>query len=203
MESEAALQKLQELRGLVDGEMEEMVDALARVVMLQQDIRSPMLGAKVTVYTRPSTEERVEVPAEEAPNPQSDEFNWQWMHFTRDGEDIYKFTPKKNPDDPDLLAHKAIVFEGNVGESAPEGDLWDTNEQEYKTADEYPVGTVNCIVAQDFHSDGASSLKDFEEDYPTDVEVYTSIVPVDGEPSPGEYTPGWPDKPTPCSASEL
>lgn len=194
MESELALQRLSEAREVLDGETAEMVDALARVIMLQQDIRSPMLGAKVTLWLRPphtSYSEAEIVDPEDAPDPQSEEWNWQWS-ATGNGEDeepTYRFRAKDNPEDPDLVPHKALVIEGNVGESAPEGELWDPNDGEYRTADEYPLGTINCVVAQDYHGD---ELIDFEDDYPTDVEVHTSITPADGEPSNHQYTPGWP-----------
>jgi len=192
MKSELALQRLSEAREVLDGDTKQMVDALARVVMLQQDIRSPMLGAKVTLWLRPPHRDYADaeiVDSSEAPDPESEEWNWQWSVIIKDKrEPEYRFQPKKNPEDPDLVPHKAIVVEGNIPESAPEGQLWDPNKQEYKTADEYPMGTVNCVVAQDFHG---NDLLDFEDDYATDVEVYTSITPANGDPVAHEYTPGW------------
>lgn len=196
METELALQRLSEAREALDGDTAEMVDALARVVMLQQDIRSPMLGAKVTLYLRPphaNYSDAEIVDPSDAPSTDSDEWNWQWS-VTGGGEEgeepTYRFQPKDNPGDPDLVEHKAIVIEGNVSGSAPQGELWDPNEQEYRTADSYPMGTINCVVAQDFHGD---ELLDFEDGYATDVEVYTSITPADGKPGAHQYTPGWPE----------
>lgn len=152
MQTEIALQKLEEVRSVVDGELAEMVDSLAMVVRLQKDIRSPMLGAKVTLHK----------------------------------------TPEDDEDSSELEQYKAIVIEGNVAESAPEGELWDPNKEEFKFAEDYPMGTVNCVVAtsQGRIKDG---LLDFEEDYATDVEVFTSITPAGDEPSNYEYTPGWPE----------
>jgi len=192
MESERALQRLEEVRSLVDDNTAELVDAVAKVVMLQQDMRSPMLGAKVTLWLRPPHTDYSEaeiVDPEDAPDPDSDKWNWQWAHYEKDGEQIYKFQAKENPDDPDLVPHKAIVIEGNISGSAPEGKLWDPNKREYKTAEDYPLGTVNCVVGQEHNGD---DLVDFEDDYPTDVAVYTSITPANGgDPAAHEYTPGW------------
>lgn len=56
MENELALQKLSEAREVLDGDAADMVDALARVVMLQQDIKDPMYGAKVTFWEKPEGE---------------------------------------------------------------------------------------------------------------------------------------------------
>jgi len=101
---------------------------------------------------------------------------------------------KVDPDAPDLVEHEALVIEGNVAENAPEGQLWDPNEGEYRTRDEYPLGTINCAVAQEHRNDDIpGSLISFSEGYPTDVESFTSVVPVREEPTNLAYTPGWPD----------
>lgn len=186
-DADHALEHLNRLREHVDGYIAEYVDALAQVVLLEKDISNPMYGAKATLYTRPPTVDRREVPAEEAPDSGSEEWNWQWSVTKSRGNDepTYRFQPKVNEDAPDLVEHEAIVFEADVAGNAPDGDLWDPNEGEYKTADEYPLGTVNCIAPD--------SGRRFTDDYQYDVEVYSSIVPADDEPRPGTYTPGWPD----------
>lgn len=51
-----ALQKLNELREVVDGDVEEMVDTMATLMILKQDMSNPMYGAKVTVHTMPDGE---------------------------------------------------------------------------------------------------------------------------------------------------
>jgi hypothetical protein len=132
---EPALQQLNEVREQVDGDIAEMVDALANLIVLQQDFDRPMLGAKVTLY------------------------------------------------EDELVEREAIVIEGNVAHNAPDGQLWDPNTQEYAAADDYPLGTVNLVV-NDSHDE-------FSDSYCTDVDVYTSITPANGEPSPYTYTPGW------------
>lgn len=194
MHPERALEHLNEARRHVDDDVGEYIDTVAQLMLLQQDISEPMLGAKVTLWLRPPTEERREVPPEDAPDPDGDEWNWQWtVGYDRDGDEKrYWHRPKVNEGDPDIVAHEAIVIEGNVAGDAPDGELWDPNEQEYRTADEYPLGTVNVVVAQDFHGDEVpQDLKPFSEGYATDVEVFTSITPADGEPSAHTYTPGW------------
>jgi len=192
MNPDMALQKLSEVKEVVDGETEEMVDALATIVTLQKDVSHPMLGSKVTLYLRPPTEEQYEVDPDEAPEPDSDDWNWQWIKTTTGDSPDYYFKPKKNENDPDIVEHEAIVIEGNVAGDAPEEELWDPNKQEYKNPDEYPLGTVNVVVAQDYHSD---ELISFSEGYCTNVEVYTSILPANNpeNPSAHTYTPGWPD----------
>lgn len=204
MHTEQALQKLGELREITDGDINEMVDALARIVMLQQDIRNPMLGAKVTVYLRPPTVQKM-MPVSEMDDPERrdwqypfrtddwDDWEMEWVNGEPDEEpdEVTKVREKVNPDDPDVVAHKAIVIEGNITDNAPDGQLWDPNKGEYMTRDEYPLGTVNVVIAYDKYED---ELIDFEHDYPTDVKPYTSIVPAGDEPSAHEYTPGWPDE---------
>jgi len=181
-----ALEHLNQLREHVDGDIAEYVDVIAQLVLLEQDVTHPMLGAKVTLYLRPPTEDRVEVPADEAPDPQGGEWNWQWSAIGGgDGDPRYKFRPKVNEDDPDLVEYEAIVFESDVSGNAPDGDLWDPNEGEYKQADDYPMGTVNVIIPD--------SGRRFTDGYSYDTEVRTSITPAKDGPRPHTYTPGWPD----------
>lgn len=66
MSNELALQKLNELKEAVDGELEEMVDVMSKLVVLQQDISNPMFGAQVTYYEKPDGK-WVEVDPEECP----------------------------------------------------------------------------------------------------------------------------------------
>lgn len=184
MQSERALQKLNELRSVVDGDVAEMVDTLATVIILQQDISNPMYGAKITLYLRPPTEDNKRVDPEDAPDPQDDEWSWQWRKAGgKNDEPRYWFTPKKNEDDLDIIERKAIVFEPEVSDAGYD-EMWDPNREEYVTPNEYPMGTVNCVVP-------ASQDRSFADDYVYDVDIHTSIYPADGEPSPHSYTPGW------------
>jgi hypothetical protein len=203
MESERALKSLEQVRSSLDGELAEMADSLAILVKLQQDIRSPMLGAKVTLYLRPDTD-IYKVPSDEIPEHIEDwqvsftsddkeywgswDFEWYNGEPDNEPEEVAKIKIKKDQDSPDLVEHKAIVIEGNVAESAPEGELWDPNEEEYRLAEDYPMGTVNCVIPKEYHSD---EILDFEEDYASDVKVVTSVTPVKDEPEPNKYTPGW------------
>lgn len=211
--SELALQKLNELREVAPEEVTDLIDGLATLLVLRQDMTNPMLGAKVTLWLRPPTR-RLYQRMEDTPEGWEDAENWQyrfsrtlespddehfpWRWDDPPDEDEYPveavaYDHKKNGDDPDLVGHEAIVIEGNVGESAPDGPLWDPNEGEYRTRRDYPLGTINCVVAI-HHSSTAEAPDDllsFSEDYPSDVEVYTSITPADGDPRPHEYTPGW------------
>lgn len=196
-DTKPALEHLNRLREHVDGDVAEYVDTIAQLVLLEQDIDRPMLGAKVTLYLRPPHRDYSDaeiVDPENAPDPQSDEWNWQWSQLAKEPDDEFRFQPKENPDDPDLVEHEAIVIEGNVAGNAPDGQLYDPNEGEYRTRDEYPLGTINCVVAQDYSSDDVpESLITFSEGYATDVEVFTSITPAKDDPRPHTYTPGWPD----------
>jgi hypothetical protein len=65
-QAELALQKLNDLRDVVedDGEIAELVDTLATLMVLKQDMTNPMYGAKVTYYEKPDGEFR-EIPWEE------------------------------------------------------------------------------------------------------------------------------------------
>jgi hypothetical protein len=187
MQPELALQKLNEVREVVDGETAELVDALAKMVMLQRDLSHPMLGAKVTLHQRPPTEESTKIDEELVPDDWEDD--WQYYPlYSDESEGKVGFNPKQNEDDPEMLHHEAIVIEGNVAGDAPEGELWDPNDQEYREAHEYPFGTVNVVVAQEYNGD---ELLSFTDNYATDVRVFTSITPVDGDPKGADYTPGW------------
>ena len=213
MQTELALQKLTEAREAVDGETAELIDSLARVIILQKDLRSPMIGAKVTLYTRPATETFM-LSADQAPN--NWEESWQFTTSTNDEEywsnwdydwyydepedpdEVIQFREKKNKDDSDVVAHQALVIEGNIAESAPDENLWDPNKQEYNRPEDYPSGTVNCVVAYPYDTDVPQNqhveidqILNFEEDYPTNVAVFTSVTPAVDEPHPHEYTPGW------------
>ena len=195
MQPKRAIEKLNELKETVDGDLEEMVDNLATLVMLRQDMSYPMLGAKITLYRRPPSvdyNDAERVPSEDAPEPESDGWNWQWSgpFEDDDGDTFYRFQPKENEDDPDLIEHEAIVIDGDVAGDAPDGLLYDPNQDEYMTAEDYPHGTVNCVVAQEYNGD---ELKSFSNGYATDVEVFTSITPAGDDPAPNQYTPGWPD----------
>lgn len=214
MNSELALQKLTEAREAVDGETAEMIDSLARVIMLQKDLRSPMIGAKVTLYTRPNTETymapRSEVPEfvkdtwrEKFSSDDKDywgnwEFDWWDKKYEGEEEEVVKFEVEVNDDDPELLSHQALVIDGNIAESAPDEKLWDPDKQEYNTPEDYPSGTINCAVAYPYHGGDVHNhqvdpdkIKNFEEDYPTNVVSFTSVTPAKGDPEPHTYTPGW------------
>lgn len=58
MSNELALQKLNEVREIVseDSDVAELVDTLATLLVLKQDVTNPMLGAKVTFYEKPEGE---------------------------------------------------------------------------------------------------------------------------------------------------
>lgn len=191
MNTELALQKVEELRQVVEGdETAELVDTLATLLMLRQDVSNPMLGAKVTLHLPPEGE-WVDIDKDEY--DELPDWRGKFIHEAHvdEGRSQYrKLIPEEGQEITEYgtVPHQAIVFEGNVGESAPEGDLWDPNEQEYRTKEDYPMGTVNVIVAQHYASD---ELITFTDDYPTDVEVFTSITPAKGEPNTHQYTPGW------------
>lgn len=107
------------------------------------------------------------------------------MVDSRDDEDLrYWFREKTDPDAPDLLTHRAIVYEPFVAE-APEGEYWDPERGEYRTPDDYPMGTVNLIYSADDDRDLGS------EDYVVDTEEATSVTPAKSDPGPTQYTPGW------------
>jgi len=206
---ELALQKLNELREVAPDETAELLDGLATLFVLRQDMTNPMLGAKVTLYLRPATT-RFYVRPEDAPpedergwqypyettleSPDDEHFDWRWNDDP--GEDEYPLEAvvyhcKDDGEAPDLVEWEAIVFEGNVAGDAPDGPLWDPNRQEYTRAEDYPLGTVNVIVGRVYNKEAPDGLIQFSESYPSDVEVYTSITPADGDPGPHEYTPGW------------
>lgn len=175
----------------------KMADAtahLARVLAIQNEDWSErkMYGSHITVYQRPETERKQVDPAE-CPDQDSDEYNWQW-HFspaerTKYDEDRAYFKEKVDPDAPDLLARRAIVFQADIQANAPDQDLYDPYRGEYNRPSDYPFGTVNCIVA--------AGKNEFGADYCSDVEVVTSVTPVSDptDPSPHGYAPGWPEDP--------
>lgn len=200
MQPDLALKQLNEVKKNVDGEIEELVDTLAKTIMLQKDVSDPMYGAKVTLHLRPKGEYH-EVSKEEYEDAE------QWrcmMHANGDDireadeeEMVYKiFEPEEGQDitEHGTVTRRAIVFEADVS-NAPDGDYWDPNEEEYKRPEDYPLGTVNVIVPHGTTSTGYSDEpeepKEFSEDYVYDVDVHTSVTPADGNPGGCTYTPGW------------
>jgi len=191
MSEELALQKVQELREVVEGdEVGELVDTLATMLILRQDMTDPMYGAKVTYYDMPEGE-WVEVDKSEFVG----EDRWNYRHDTTEGkwkddwpDERVEHTYMKYVDDDgelieELHSRNAIVIEADV---AGDGDevYWDPNRGEYKTPADYPMGTVNVVVPD---SEGS----EFSEDYVYDVQVQTSVVPQKENPHPYSYTPGW------------
>lgn len=188
MNPELALQRLEEVREFVDGDIEELVDSLAMVLRLQQDISNPMYGAKITLHL-PADGNYVECSAEQYEDLKGQD--WPAMSYKDDGDVVHKKfvvadDEHREVTDYGTIARRAIVFESDVAGNAPDEDLWDPNEGEYRRPDEYPMGTVNCVVPQ-------SSGSEFGEDYVYDTEVYTSITPADEHPGGHTYTPGWPE----------
>lgn len=213
MDSNRALEHLNDLRATVgdDSDLAEMVDTLTSLVVLKQDISNPMLGARVTFYGYPLHKEYKRPLAE----VDFDEDDWRvsfssdnaeywdgWEAPWYDGRrpedydyEVETLAVIREPFDPEApypYPRRAIVFEGNIAENAPDGPLWDENQQEYHTREEYPMGTVNLILADGYtnHSDPPSHAE-FGEQYPSEVEVRTSVTPARGEPTRHQYTPGW------------
>lgn len=188
MNPELALQRLEEVREVVDGDVEELVDSLAMVLQLQQDISNPMYGAKVTVHLPPDGE-FVECSAEQYDDLKDE--GWPTMRYENDGVVHKKFVVSSDEDrdvtDYGTVTRRAIVFESDVAGNAPDEDLWDPNEGEYRRPNDYPMGTVNCVVPE-------KQSSEFGVDYVYDTEVHTSITPADGHPEPHRYTPGWPEE---------
>lgn len=182
VQNELALKKVQELRETVDGDLAELVDSLATILLLRQNIQYPMLGAKVTLHLPPEGE------WVECSKSEHDKLpTWrQRTSGTISGDPVYK---KLQPsEDQDITEHgtvtrRALVFDAGVRE-APDGTYWDPNKKEYKQPDDYPMGTVNVIIPDDEN-------RQYGEDYTMDVNVYTSIVPAESEPTSHSYTPGW------------
>lgn len=192
MQSEHAISKLNELRGIVDGETEELVDSLANIILLKQDLSNPMYGAKVTLHQKPEGE-YVECSKEEHDNVEK----WKRIAIAEDEGTTYKkLVPEDGQDITEYgtVTRRAIVFEGDVSD-APRGEYWDPNREEYTTPEDYPMGTVNVIVPNGEnntgYSDEPTTPKEFAQDYVYDVDVHTSVVPADGDPSWCQYTPGW------------
>jgi len=93
-DTEPALEHLNSLREHVDGDIAEYVDTIAQLVLLEQDIDYPMLGAKVTLYLRPETNEWM-VP--ESAAPPRDEAGWQYP-FRSDGYENWSYDWYEEPD---------------------------------------------------------------------------------------------------------
>jgi len=191
MNSEQALHHLNEVRANVDDDITEYVDTIAQLVLLNQDIDSPMLGAKVTVYLRPPTESH-NVPADEVPEDieaDRDDVTY-YSEYEDDGEEMARYRVKEDPDQPDAIPVEGLVYEGNVAESAPDGPLWDPNKGEYTVKEDYPMGTVNTVIPGQWEYGGADAL--FSEGYCSDTEDRTSLVPHKGEGTQTAcYRPGW------------
>lgn len=99
MQTEQALQKIAELREVVDGDVEDMVDTLATLVALKQDISNPMMGAKVTFYQKPEGE-WVEVNEEEF---EGDDVWWRRYDSYNEQYEMYReYTEKERIDHSDL-----------------------------------------------------------------------------------------------------
>lgn len=196
---EMAMAKLNELREVAPEEVEDVIDGLATLLVLRQDVSNPMFGAKVTLHLRPETE-RHRCPADDIPEdidnwqigPRSDDpENWRdWDYPWLDGEPdeepegVAIVKVKSDPEAPDIVNRRALVFDPTIAEADGDVAYWDPNREEYTTPDEYPLGTVNVVVA-------GEPDREFERDYTSDVEVHTSVVPADGEPTAHTYTPGW------------
>lgn len=80
MQNEMVLQKLNELREVVDGNVADMVDTMATLVILRQDISNPMFGAQVTVYEKPEGT-WVEVDEEEYKSADNNAKSWMWRRM--------------------------------------------------------------------------------------------------------------------------
>lgn len=194
MPTELALQKVNELREVAPEAMAEVIDGLATMLLLRQDLSNPMIGAKVTFHTNPKGD-YVECSEEEY--RELKEEGWPTMMHAN-GKSIQKADPdeivtqkfvvaddeEREVTDYGTIARRAIVFEPGVAE-APEGIYWDPNKKEYTTPDDYPLGTVNLVLPADEDSV-------FGEDYVYDVLVETSVTPASGTPGAHTYTPGWP-----------
>lgn len=168
MQSELALQRLNEVREVVDGDVAELVDTLAKVIVLQKDISNPMYGAKITY---------IDTVADYHYDDDEDE-----AYYTLDWDDVDFFDPDGYP----VSAHRAIVFDADV-HNAGDGEtkFWDPNREEYKLPSEYPMGSVNAVYGMEDRS--------LADDYNSDVRVASSIVPADDPTHPQRYsyTPGW------------
>jgi hypothetical protein len=193
MNSDQALHHLNEVRANVDGDIAEYVDTIAQLVLLNQDIDSPMLGAKVTVYLDPPTESH-SVPADEVPDdidPDRDDVTY-YSGYENDGEEMVRYRLKTDPEHPDAIPVEGLTFEGNVAESAPDGPLWDPNKDEYTVKEDYPMGTVNAAIPEQWEDGGIDAL--FSEGYCSSTEDRTSLVPHKGDGTETAcYRPGWDD----------
>lgn len=94
---------------------------------------------------------------------------------------------ERDDPDPDLVPVTGIVFDPAVTDL--DADVaWDPNVNEVVDPDDYPSATINAVIPDD--------STDFRENYYSDVDVRTSIVPAGDPKHPGsyEYVPGWPER---------
>lgn len=270
-QTDLALQKLDELRQLLDDDTDtaELVDTLATLLILKQDVTDPMFGAKVTLYQKPEGEwteinwktfkgcfpgdlplsvdeawekrtdsdtdwdfyeqnpwwlrwqrydgdnhteipegehrdefyrytkygEKEKIDGESVPDPLSpdnelgedielaEEMPGEWSIYEKDFRE-YRHTPLLPC--TEFQKRRAIVVEPHIADQPSDTTFWDPHKQEYTTPDEYPMGTVNVVVPED-------TSDEFGRDYTYEMEVVTSVMPADGDPSVNSYTPGWTD----------
>lgn len=194
MQPELALERLNEARRYVDGDVAELMDSVAMLIQLQQDVGNPMFGAKVTLHLKPEGEYRecsreAYETAQENGWPAYAHANGEDMLEADEEDLVYNEFIVSEDEDREVtefgtITRRAIVYQADVSGNAPEGTLWDPNKEEYTTAEEYPLGTVNVVVP-------AQEDRTFGEDYVVDTEEFTSITPAEDTPSWHCYTPGW------------
>lgn len=173
MQTDLALQKLTEAREIVDGDTAEMIDSLARVLLLQQDIRDPMYGAKVTLHESPDGE-WVEIDEDELPLPK-EEFNdrrdeldneWRWRCNKRTGE----YLDSKDDDETWYEITKYMAYEETEVDNENLPECFDPNadlDEELRKADElesqwmiYDTGYVRHYIKQELvEPDGLIKIK--------------------------------------------
>lgn len=195
MDSNKALHHLTKLRGHVDDEMAEYVDTLARIVQLNREITNPMLGAAVTVYLdAPDTS--VAKPVDVAPSDileSGDDLDHirRVSRYEKDGTEMVRWYRWDYPDGPEIIPVEGIVFDANVGEQQME--MWDPNREEYRTGEDYPMGTVNAVVPSNWERalDGHPEDALFSEGYESATEDRTSLVPRSPDQQKYAYEPGW------------
>lgn len=195
MDADHALHHLTELRDAVDDDMAEYVDTLARIVQLNQDITNPMLGAKVTVFVNAPTTS-VKKPIDAAP---SDILNVgedldhikRVTRFEKDGTEMVRWVRWDYPAKPHIIPVEGIVYDANVGEQ--DETMWDPNREEYRTGDDYPMGTVNAVVPDGWERalDGSPEDALFSEGYESATADQTSLVPRSESQQKYAYEPGW------------
>lgn len=195
MDADHALHHLTELRDAVGDDMTEYVDTLARIVQLNMEITNPMLGAKVTVYlSAPTTSEvrPVDVAPSDILSMGKDLDHVRSTHrFEREGTDMIRWQRWDHPDDPAIIPVEGIVYEANVGEQ--EETMWDPNREEYRTGDDYPMGTVNTVIPKDWEKalGGRAKKALFSEGYKSATTDRTSLVPRSEDQQKHAYEPGW------------